>query len=188
MPKVWGDTIQAHRREVHQAILDAAATLAAERGVTALSMSHVADRAGIGRATLYKYFPSIDAILMAWHEQRVRAHLDELRGLAAAIDGPKDRVAAVLGRFALIQHERHDSHVVAGLHAAQHVRAAEHELEQFLTRLVGDAVASGEARGDVPPGELAQYCLHAVGTAARLPTKVAVRRLVDVVMRGLDTP
>ena len=54
MPKLWTETIEEHRREVREAILDAAWALAAEHGPLSVTMSQVAQAAGIGRATLYK--------------------------------------------------------------------------------------------------------------------------------------
>jgi len=50
----------------------------AERGLTSVKMSHMAERTGIGRPTLYKYFPDVEAILLAWHQQHVEEQLDEL--------------------------------------------------------------------------------------------------------------
>ena len=47
-------------------------------------MSAVADAAGVGRATLYRYFPALSAVMGAWHERQVVGHLDELRQVAAA--------------------------------------------------------------------------------------------------------
>ena len=38
-------------------------------------MSQIAEQTGIGRATLYKYFPDVEAILLAWHERQVTGHL-----------------------------------------------------------------------------------------------------------------
>ena len=53
MPKLWTETIEAHRREVRDAILDAAASLVGEHGLLSVTMSQVAELTGIGRATLY---------------------------------------------------------------------------------------------------------------------------------------
>ncbi len=50
------------RDHVAEAILDAAAAVFAERGEAA-SMADVAEAAGVGRATLYRYFPSRDVLL-----------------------------------------------------------------------------------------------------------------------------
>ena len=72
MPRIWADTIDTHRRQVTDAILDATAELIAEHGPMSVAMSAIAERAGIGRATLYKYFPDVESILVAWHTTRLR--------------------------------------------------------------------------------------------------------------------
>jgi AcrR family transcriptional regulator len=58
---------------VHAEILAAAADLFAERGPEA-SMGDLADAAGVGRTTLYRYFPSRESVLQALGE----AALEEL--------------------------------------------------------------------------------------------------------------
>ncbi|MGI9022907.1 MAG: TetR/AcrR family transcriptional regulator, partial [Acidimicrobiales bacterium] len=68
MPKVWNETIEDHRREVRDAILDTTAAMVTERGLLSVTMSQIAEETGIGRATLYKYFPGVEAILLAWHD------------------------------------------------------------------------------------------------------------------------
>jgi AcrR family transcriptional regulator len=75
VPRLWDDTIQAHRAAVRDAILDTAAALVAEHGLLAVTMSQIAETTGIGRATLYKYFPDVEANLVAWHERQITAHL-----------------------------------------------------------------------------------------------------------------
>ena len=75
VPKLWTDTIQAHRREVRLAVLDVTAALVAEHGLRSVTMSQIAEKTGIGRATLYKYFPDVEAILLAWHERQITGHL-----------------------------------------------------------------------------------------------------------------
>ena len=77
MPRIWNTSIESHRAAVRQAILDTTASLVAEGGVTAASMSQIAERAGIGRATLYKYFPDVETILAAWHQNHVAEHITQ---------------------------------------------------------------------------------------------------------------
>ena len=57
----------------------------------------------------------------------------------------------------------------------------------FLYRadLLTEAEETGDLRDDVPPDELAAYCLHALSAARSLPSKAAVRRLVTVTLAGL---
>jgi len=109
MPGVWNETIDMHRREVREAIMLAGATLVSEHGLRSVTMSQIAERAGIGRATLYKYFPSVEAILLAWHERQVAGHVQQLTAIAeeAGADGPRERLEAVLEAYALIVQEYH---------------------------------------------------------------------------------
>jgi hypothetical protein len=58
----------------------------------------------------------------------------------------------------------------------------------LIKDLLTEAVVAGELRADVAPDELASYCLHALGAAGSLPSKAAVRRLVTVVLAGLQPP
>jgi AcrR family transcriptional regulator len=185
VPKLWSTTIESHRREVREAILDATGTLATERGLLSVTMSQIADDVGIGRATLYKYFPDVDTILLAWHERQVSAHLAELATVRDRAGTAGERLAAVLRAYALIEHEHHGAELAELVHRGEHVARAHQELHAFVRDLVADAAAAGEVRGDVAPDELASYCIHAVGAASTLPTKAAVRRLVGVVLAGL---
>jgi AcrR family transcriptional regulator len=75
VPKLWSETIEAHRREVRDATLDTTAALVAEHGLRSVTMSRIAAETGIGRATLYKYFSGVEAILVAWHERQITGHL-----------------------------------------------------------------------------------------------------------------
>ena len=78
MPRLWKSTVDSHRRQVRDAILDAAASLVNKHGLSSVRMAHVAEETGIGRATLYKYFPDVEAILFAWHERQVTSHLEHV--------------------------------------------------------------------------------------------------------------
>jgi len=185
VPRLWNETIEAHRRDVRNAVLDTAAALVAEHGVLTVTMSEIAERAGIGRATLYKYFADVEAILIAWHERQIGAHLEHLAEVRDKAPDGSARLEAVIDAYALICHERHGSELAALLHRGEHVDRARHRLIEMIRDLVAEAARRGEVRGDVAPAELASYAVHALGAAAGLPSKAAVRRLVAVIMSGL---
>jgi AcrR family transcriptional regulator len=185
MPKLWSETIDAHRREVRDAILDTAATLAAEHGLRSVTMSQIAEETGIGRATLYKYFTDVEAILFAWHERQLTSHLEHLVELRNQSGGASERLKAVLEAFALISHEQHDAELASLLHRGEHVARAQRHLRELIRDLLAECAETGDVRADVAPNELASYCLHALSAAGSLPSKAAVRRLVTVILDGL---
>ncbi|MDQ4049179.1 MAG: TetR/AcrR family transcriptional regulator [Actinomycetota bacterium] len=188
MPRLWEETIDAHRRAVGEAILDITASLVATNGLRSVTMSQIAGEAGIGRATLYKYFPDVEAILLAWHERQVGAHLQQLAELAGGPGDAAERLEAVLEAYARIQHEHHGTEIAALLHRGEHVARAEQHLRDFIRDLLAEGAKAGGLRDDVAPEELASYCLHALAAASTLPSQAAVRRLVTVTLAGLRPP
>jgi AcrR family transcriptional regulator len=193
VPRLWDDTIQAHRAAVRDAILDTTATLVSKHGLLSVTMSQIAEATGIGRATLYKYFPDVEAILVAWHERQITAHLAQLADLRDQGGDADQRLQAVLEAYALISHDRFSHQhpgpeVAALLHRGPHLTRAQQQVHGLIKDLLTVAAASGEVRDDVAPEELAGYCLHALTAAGSLPSKAAVRRLVTVTLAGLRPP
>nr|WP_131767007.1 TetR/AcrR family transcriptional regulator [Candidatus Protofrankia californiensis] len=185
MPKLWNETIDAHRRAVREATLDAAAALVAARGLASVTMSQIAEETGIGRATLYKYFSDVDSIMAAWHERQVARHLEHLAAVGGRAGDIGARLEAVFWAYGLICHEHHGGELAALLHRGDHVVRAQEQLSEFVRGMLAEGVETGYVRDDVPPGELAGYCLHALTAASGLPSHDAVHRLVAVTLAGL---
>jgi AcrR family transcriptional regulator len=191
VPRLWNETIEAHRREVRDAILETTAALVAEHGLRSVTMSQIAEETGIGRATLYKYFSGVDAIVFAWHELQNTGHLEYLAEVGPLAGGAGERLEAVLEAYALISHESHghyDTELAAFLHRDEQVVRAQHQLREMIRDLMTEGAETGDLRDDVAPDELASYCLHALTAAGSLPSKAAVRRLVTVTLAGLQPP
>jgi len=186
VPKLWEETIDAHREAVRDATLDATAALVATRGLASVSMSQIAKDTGIGRATLYKYFPDVDAILTAWHERQVSRHLSELVVVSDQAGSAAERLEAVLQAYAAMAPQRHNGERATLLHQGEHVSQAHQHLTHFIAELVAEGAKAGDLRDDVAPMELATYCLYALAAASSLPSKAAVRRLVAVTLAGLE--
>jgi hypothetical protein len=55
----------------------------------------------------------------------------------------------------------------------------------MIRDLLAEAAETGDVRDDVTPDELATYCEHALAAAGSLPSKAALRRLLQVTMTGL---
>lgn len=160
MPRLWNDTIEAHRHAVREAVLDAAASLVADHGPLSVTMSAVAERTGVGRATLYKYFPDVASILLAWHERQTSGHLMQLVEIRDRT-APADRLAAVLERYA---HLSRHAHGEPGGELAAIVDLGHRRARQGLHGLLTDLVRRASA------------------------SDAAVRRLVLVTLSGLRPP
>ncbi len=193
VPKLWDETIQAHRRAVRDAILETTWALVTEHGLTSVTMSQIAEKAGIGRATLYKYFPDVEAILLAWHERQITGHLAQLAEVRSRAGGAGERLEAVLEAYALLSHESYSHEhpgpeLAALLHRGVHVTEAQQQVHDMIKDLLIEAAEIGDVRNDVAPDELANYCLHALAAAGTLTSQAAVRRLITVTLAGLRSP
>jgi AcrR family transcriptional regulator len=190
VPKLWNETIESHRHSVREAILDTTWALVMEHGLTSVTMSQIAEETGIGRATLYKYFPDVEAILVEWHQRHLTGHLEHLAHLREQPGEAGERLEAVLEAYAHICHDRehYGKELVALLHRGEHVARAQRQLVDLIRNLLTEVGRTGDLRKDVPPDELATYCLHALTAAGGLPSKAAVRRLVRVTLAGLRPP
>jgi AcrR family transcriptional regulator len=181
--------VETHRQEVREAILDATGSLVQSRGLLAVTMSDIAEATGIGRATLYKYFPDVEMILSAWHQRHVEAHLAQLKRIQERTADPVTRLQAVLGTYADIcrKRRRHgDDELAAVLHRSTQVRKSQRQLLDLISTLVADAAGAGAVRQDVPAEELASYCVHALAAAGNSST-TAMDRLLDVVWTGITS-
>ena len=185
VPKLWSESIEAHRLAVREATLNTTAALVAEHGLRSVTMSQIAAGTGIGRATLYKYFADIEAILLAWHERQVASHLSSLADVRDQPGSVGERLEAVLTAYALISHQHHGTELAAMLHRGEHVPQAQQQLHDFIRELVAEGATSGDLRNDVAPAELASYCLHALTAASSMPSTPAVERLIMVILAGL---
>lgn len=187
VPKLWTATIDEHRGQVRDAILNTADVLIGEQGLLSLTMSQIAERAEIGRATLYKYFPDLESVLLAWHERQVGGHLTQLKRLAVKPGAPLDRLHTVLAAYADIARDsrgHHEAGITSFLHKGDHISHAEHALKFLISGLIAEAVDGGTVRSDVNPDELTTYCLHALDAAAG-QSRAAGHRLVDITLVAL---
>src|SRR5829696_4690114 len=141
-------------------------------------MSQIAEKTGIGRATLYKYFPDVQTILLAWHDEQIGRHLDHLVRIRDQPGTAGERLEAVLAAYTHIAfgRQRHGSgrlgnEIAAFVHRDEHLAPAQQQVTGVIQELLSEAVSTGEVRDDVPADELANYCVHALDAARTLPSE-----------------
>jgi AcrR family transcriptional regulator len=84
----------------HEAIIAAARGIAAERGMAAVQVAPVAERAGIAAGTVYRYFPSKNEMVTAIVQTVSQRELAAMRQAADAAPGPLSALAAAIATFA----------------------------------------------------------------------------------------
>jgi AcrR family transcriptional regulator len=151
MRKVHRERTAYHHGALRDALIDAAAEVAAQRGGAGLSLREVARRAGVSQAAPYHHFADKSALLAAVAEQGFRAF--DATQAAAVASAPPEPVArlqelgAAYVRFAL--DKPHFFKVMFRPHLVEHARYPElHEVaRRTFERLVECTRAARLAQG-----------------------------------------
>lgn len=181
----WDHTVDEHRAVQREAIAATSWALAQEHGPFAITMSQVAEAAGVSRPTLYKYFPDVESMLTAHHRKHVEAHVAELASIVNGPGKPGERLDRLVVAYAEICHHRarHGSAEIDRLvHSPFELDAAESQLVDLFARAIREA---DTGRRELAPPALAAFAVRALAAAADVPrTKVpAVARLVLEALR-----
>jgi AcrR family transcriptional regulator len=138
---------EARRREV----LAAAVEVFSEQGYRATSMADIAERLGMGKASLYHYVGSKEEVLIDLYEEVLRENVIAARRIAAADRPALDLLADLIAeRVAYTCRNRDLLRVFfeeeAELPARQQARliAVRHEYEQSFLELLARGEAAGE--------------------------------------------
>lgn len=164
-------------------ILDAARASLAESGDA--SMQSIAKRAGIGQGTLYRHFPTREALVLEVHRHDVA----ELVGAAPALlaqHPPRQALRLWLDRLAVYGQIKRG--LAGALHTATYRQLAGEGYGPVIgaiSMLLGAGQEAGMIRDDIEAEEV----LLLVGFLWRIETDAAwaerTGRLLDLVMHGL---
>ena len=83
MPRITGAPIAQHVATQEAAVVAAARRLFAERGVAAVSLGDIAAEVGLGRTSLYRYFPTKGHILQRWFDLEMDPLIERSRAVIA---------------------------------------------------------------------------------------------------------
>ncbi|MFI9381373.1 TetR/AcrR family transcriptional regulator [Kutzneria sp. NPDC052558] len=177
---------RADARRNREAVLRTAAAMFAEDGLD-VSLGRIAQRAGVGAGTVYRHFPSKDALVEAVLVQ----HLD---GLVAAADRWAVRAApadALIGFLLEVIEKSMGSQPVCDAATADHswphaaLAAAQQRFRAALGRLLANAKRAGVVRGDVQVDDLSALAVGGASIRGVHRNKARGVRLVRVLLDGL---
>lgn len=142
--------VRADAEQHRAALLTAACSLVAERGAKAIAAREIALRAGLSQATLYRHFPSKQALIDAVSVDRSRCALawaDESAAGRPAIVG----IVSILERFSAMVSDDREFIAKEGLtvgHGPVPILPLRDEFDAKFARLWRRGQAEGHVRAD----------------------------------------
>ncbi len=187
MPRIEAPTVAEHRALRHAAVVAAARELLTQGGPSAVTPAAVAARIGLGRSSVYEYFPSSAQLLAAAVEDAAREATERLDAAIDASATPQERIRAYAREAIAVAAAGHgpvEMPSAAALPEECRARLAEihARLNDPLRRAVADL-------GATDPELAAEILAAAVAAAVRqLETRTAAQvtaTLLDLLDRGL---
>jgi AcrR family transcriptional regulator len=175
---------RADARRNRERILAAAKTIFAEQGIGA-QMDDVARAAGVGVGTVYRHFPTKDALM----ERLVAQHFEAIIAIereALTIEDPWEAFAAMIRSGAALMAA--DTHMRQAMlrfpdSAWEHARPENETVDELGDRLIRRAQAAGALRADFSVADMPMVMgglCASIGVPGTDP-----QRLVDILLAGL---
>jgi AcrR family transcriptional regulator len=167
-------------------LLKTAKAAFAEKG-SAASLDEIAKVAGVGAGTLYRHFPTRDALIEAVY----RNETEQLVAAAAPLAEARAPTAALrewLLLFVDYIATKHDIYealnsIVGG--TTELYSASTEQMKRAMAKLIDRAVASGEVRLNVDPLDLLRAIAGVANLSAGPDGKEAAKRMVDILIAGI---
>lgn len=174
---------RADARCNHAALLSAAARLYAEHGL-GVTYEEIAQAAGVGRATLYRHFPTRELLLAAIMDSM----LDELTAVAERLPATPDRCFALLqAAFRLQERNLPLVDLVSDAVPEEHRRHSRRRLEDLFRAPLRDAQDAGLIRSDLGAGDV-RIVLLMLSSLARGTVRGPDRRRAAALVRLILEP
>jgi AcrR family transcriptional regulator len=152
------------------------------------SLEAVARRAGVGIGTLYRHFPTREAL----YEAVYRREVDELADLAErlAVDGAPPTQAlrrwlAAAVEFVATKKGMAEALALAAQGPQDLIAYSTSRLTDAIASLLSRAVAAGEVRADIGPSDLLRALIGMCYLHDQRGWRESVRRMLDVLVDGL---
>lgn len=185
-------------------ILDALQTLLENKNLQTISVSEIAQTAGIGKGSIYYYFPSKEAILEALITRSYEKPLETAKNLAKQTNiSPFIRMAMIFQacRNSSSEFLRHDSSAPAISSQEKsylHQKYLSHmvlELKPALTAIITQGIENGEIHFDYPSAlaEIVLIVLSIKLDNTLIPSKTedieeTILGLISLLEKGTENP
>jgi AcrR family transcriptional regulator len=181
-----GRPVRADARRNRERLLEAAVRAFASDGADA-TLEAIAKTAGVGIGTLYRHFPTRDALVEAAYRQELAHLCDAVPGLLRSLP-PDEATRAWMDRF--IDYMTTKRYMAGALQAViasggDPYAESRARLIAAITTLLTAGISAGTIRADVEPNDVL-LALSGVSLAAGAPDqREQAGRLLDLLVDGL---
>jgi AcrR family transcriptional regulator len=178
--------LRADARRNVQRVLEAAEEIFSTQGL-AVPIDTIAARAGVGIGTVYRHFPTKQALFEAVVVARLQSLVTRAKQLSTASD-PGDALftfVAELVELATSKKDLHDELARAGIDSERVHSTIKDELVAAFEVLLQRAQCSGAVRLDVSTSEITALLMGTCMAAERQGDKDSTCRLVAILCDGL---
>ncbi|WP_410624352.1 TetR/AcrR family transcriptional regulator [Amycolatopsis sp. cmx-8-4] len=182
--------LRADARRNRDALVAKAREVFDAGGFFDLRFDDFARLAGVGTGTLYRHFPTREALAEAVYHEEVTALCDRARRLRATLPAQEALAAFLRGMVDHMDAHQGLARTLATLMTTGSSALAEgsQALEQAVTELVAAAVKGGSVRDDVGAGAV-MMALHGIGAAHDRPDwRAEADGVITLVLDGLTRP
>jgi AcrR family transcriptional regulator len=173
---------QRNRRKV----LETADRLFGERG-TAVSLGEIAAAAGVGAGTVYRHFPTKDALLATVLDHR----LSQIAEYGERALGERDPDAAFFGYLRFVTGRALENRAICEALTARgdwiepEKAGGRCVIDNPLAQLLRRAQQAGAVRSDLDPGDVRALMSGCTGIAGSASSREQAQRLAEIVWDGL---
>ncbi|MFJ9695621.1 TetR/AcrR family transcriptional regulator [Kitasatospora sp. NPDC101183] len=178
--------LRADARRNRAKVLAAAREAFTAEGL-AVPLDEIARRAGVGAGTVYRHFPTKEALFEAVVSDTLEHQTARGRSVLAEGD-PGEGLFTFLAELvagAMVKMDLADALIGSGVQLQPGTSAVAAELRDVLVELLARAQATGAVRTDVDGGDLYALIAGAVAAERRRPPEARDGRLARVICDGL---
>lgn len=147
--------MESERIDPRDRIMHATFELMAEEGLGAVTMTAIAERAGVARQTLYNHFTDVEQIVIVGVEEYTQAGFAHLTDLLDATTAAKDKLDLLVRHtVAGTSHGHPSTEIRTALSSDARARLDEHvmSVRSLIESIIAGGVADGSFDESIDPG------------------------------------
>ena len=196
MPKGIPQTEDGLNRR-RRAILDAVAHLIIEKGFYETSMGEIGIAAGVGKSTLYDYFPSKDDILIAYVADEIHYITTQAEAIMAQKISAPEKIRRIMHKQLEYMAANKPMYMALtieiqrlGFDSQQRIQQHRHAYQDMLCLLVEEGIQNGEFRPVKPLLVIrGMFSFMSMAVFTSRPTgspEEMMQDAIDIIFKGLE--